>query len=429
MDELSDTKIRNATPADKEYAIADGQGLSVVVRPNGTKLWLFRYRFGGKRKNMSFGTFPGVGLKAAREKRHNAEKLLDQGQDPVAVREAKRQEDEKLKHTFRAVGEEWVTAKLEKENKAKSTIKRERWNLAQLNREIGDRPLCEIAPPELLTAFRRAEARGRYYTVGRLRLTASRVFQFGVGASYCSSDPTRDLKHALTKAPKGNPRPALTDPDDVGDLMRRIEVYDAKNGGLVRYALKLIALTMVRPGELRLAEWTEFDEKNRIWLIPAEKMKMRDDHEVPLSRQALAILAELRPLTGGGRYLFSHDDDAPMSDNTINKALRIMGYNTGPGGDHCAHGFRSSASTLLNEEGAFDGDVVEAQLAHETEEKRRRRRDEVVRRQLAKGDKNKIRGIYNRAAYWSERVRLMQHWANRLDRLRKGVAVPLRKSA
>jgi integrase len=153
----------------------------------------------------------------------NAEKLLDQGQDPVAVREAKRQEDEKVKQTFRAVGEEWATSKLEKENKAKSTIKRERWNLAQLNREIGDRPLCEIAPPELMLAFRRVEARGRYYTVGRLRSTASRVFQFGVGASYCSSDPTRDLKHALTKAPKGNPRPALTDPDDVGELMRRIE--------------------------------------------------------------------------------------------------------------------------------------------------------------------------------------------------------------
>ena len=133
MDDLSDTKIRNATAADKEYAIGDGQGLSVVVRPNGTKLWLYRYRFGGKRKNMSFGTFPGVGLKAAREKRHGAEKLLDQGQDPVAAREAKRQEDEKLKHTFRVVGEEWATTKLEKENKAKSTIKRERWNLAQLN--------------------------------------------------------------------------------------------------------------------------------------------------------------------------------------------------------------------------------------------------------------------------------------------------------
>ncbi|MGJ4948664.1 tyrosine-type recombinase/integrase [Bradyrhizobium sp. HKCCYLS20291] len=429
MDELSDTKIRNAAPLAKEYAMADGQGLSVVVRPNGTKLWLFRYRFGGKRKNMSFGTFPTVGLKAAREKRHEAEKLLDQGLDPVAVREANRQEDEKLKHTFRAVGEEWVKAKLEKENKAKATIKRECWNLAQLYRELGDRPLSEITPPELLTALRRVEARGRFYTVGRLRSTASRVFQFGVGASYCSSDPTRDLKHALTKAPKGNPRPALTDPEDVGDLMRRIEVYEAKNGGLVRYALKLIALTMVRPGELRLAEWTEFDEKNCVWLIPAEKMKMRDDHEVPLSRQALAILAELRPLTGRGRYLFSHDDDVPMSDNTINKALRIMGYDTGPSGDHCAHGFRSSASTLLNEEGIFDGDVVEAQLAHETDEKKRRRRDEVVRRQLAKGDKNKIRGIYNRAAYWSERVRLMQHWADRLDRLRERAAEPLRKSA
>ena len=430
MDELSDTKIRNAKPADKEYTLADGQGLSVVVRHNGTKLWLYRYRFGGKRKNMSFGTFPGVGLRAAREKRHNAEKLLDQEQDPAAVREAKRKDDEKKKHTFRAVGEEWATKKLEKENKAQATIKRERWNLGQLNREIGDRPLCEIEPPELLTTMRRVEARGRYYTVRRLRSTASRVFQYGIGASYCSNDPTRDLKHALTKAPKAKPRPALTDPDEVGDLMRRIEVYDAKNGGLVHYALKLIALTMVRPGELRLAEWTEFDEPNRIWLIPAEKMKMRNDHEVPLSHQARAILAKLRPLTGRCRYLFSYDDAVPMSDNTLNKALRIMGYATGPGGDHCAHGFRSTASTLLNEEGAFDGDVVESQLAHDTEEKKRRRRDEVVRRQLGKGDKNKIRGIYNRAAYWAERVRLMQHWANRLDNLRdEKRAVSLKRSA
>ena len=430
MHQLSDTKIRNAKPADKEYTLPDGQGLSVRVQTNGTKIWLYRYRFGGKRKNMSFGVFPAVTLKMAREKRHDAEKLLDQGQDPAVVREVKRQEDQKTKHTFRAVGQEWLTTKFEKENKAKATIKREGWNLGQLNREIGDRPLCEIEPPELLTALRRVEARGRYYTVGRLRSTASRVFQFGIGAAYCTSDPTRDLKEALTKAPKGSPRPALTDPDDVGELMRRIEIYDAKNGGLVRYALKLIALTMVRPGELRLAEWTEFDEANRVWLIPAEKMKMRDDHEVPLSRQALTILAELKPLTGRGRYLFSYDDDVPMSDSTLNKALRIMGYDTGPGGDHCAHGFRSTASTLLNEEGAFDGDVVEAQLAHDTEEKKRRRRDEVVRRQLGKGDKNKIRGIYNRAAYWAERVRLVQHWADRLHSLRDGApAVSLRRSA
>jgi integrase len=430
MHELSDTKIRNAKPADREYTLADGQGLSVRVQSNGTKIWLYRYRFGGKRKNMSFGTFPVVGLKAAREKRHNAEKLLDQGQDPAFVRAAKRQEEQKIKHTFRAAGQEWLTTKFEKENKAKATIERERWNLGQLNREIGDRPLCEIEPPELLTALRRVGARGRYYTVGRLRSTASRVFQFGIGAAYCTSDPTRDLKEALTKAPKGNPRPALTDPDDVGELMRRIEVYDAKNGGLVRYALKLIALTMVRPGELRLAEWTEFDKASRVWLIPADKMKMRDDHEVPLSRQALALLAELGLLTARGRYLFSYDDDVPMSDNTLNKALRIMGYDTGPGGDHCAHGFRSTASTLLNEEGAFDGDVVEAQLAHDTDEKKRRRRDEVVWRQLGKGDKNKIRGIYNRAAYWTERRRLMQHWADRLDCLRDGASlVPVRKSA
>jgi integrase len=430
MSELSDTRLRNAKAGDKEYTLCDRHGLNLRVKVNGTKMWLYRYRFGGKRRNLSFGTFPAVSLKMAREKRHAADMLLEQGQDPAVVRQARLAKDKQCQHTFRTVGREWLITKFEKENKAKATIKRERWNLGQLNREIGDRPVCEIEPPELLTALRRVEARGRYYTVGRLRSTASRVFQFGVGAGYCTSDPTRDLKGALTKAPKGNPRPALTDPDDVGELMRRIEVYDAKNGGLVRYGLKLITLTMVRPGELRLAEWTEFDEANRVWLIPAEKMKARDDHAVPLSRQTLAILAELKPLTGAGRYLFSHNDEVPMSDATLNKALRIMGYDTGPGGDHCAHGFRSTASTLLNEEGAFDGDVVEAQLAHETDEKKRRRREEVVRRQLGKGDKNKIRAIYNRAAYWAERVRLMQHWADRLDRLGDGASpVPLRNSA
>jgi Arm domain-containing DNA-binding protein/integrase-like protein len=234
MNELSDTKIRNAKPADKEYTLADGQGLSVRVQVNGTKIWLYRYRFGGKRKNMSFGVFPVVTLKMAREKRHDAEKLLDQRQDPAVVRETKRQEEQKTEHTFRAVGQEWLTTKFEKENKAKATIKRERWNLGQLNREICDRPLCEIEPPELLTALRRVEARGRYYTVGRLRSTASRVFQFGIGAAYCASDPTRDLKEALTKAPKSNPRPALTEPDDVGELMRRIEVYQERRVGALR---------------------------------------------------------------------------------------------------------------------------------------------------------------------------------------------------
>jgi hypothetical protein len=234
MDELSDTKIRNATPTDKEYAIADGQGLSVVVRPNGTRLWLYRYRFGGKRKNMSLGTFPRVGLKAARSKRYDAEKLLDQGQDPVAVREAKRKEDEKLKHTFRAVGEEWATTKLENENKAKSTIKRERWNLAQLNLEIGDRPLCDVAPPELLTAFRRVEARGRYYTVGRLRSTASRVFQFGVGASYCKATPPA-TRSTLYQAAQGQSAPCA-------DRSRRRRRPDAPDCGLRRQERRTGAL-------------------------------------------------------------------------------------------------------------------------------------------------------------------------------------------
>lgn len=158
MHELSDTKIRNAKPADKEYTLADGQGLSVRVQTNGTKIWLYRYRFGGKRKNMSFGIFPAVPLKMARGKRHDAEKLLDQRQDPAVVREAQRQEEQKTKHTFRTVGQEWLTTKFEKENKARATIKREKWNLDQLNREIGDRPLCEIEPPEL--AYGAAARRG-----------------------------------------------------------------------------------------------------------------------------------------------------------------------------------------------------------------------------------------------------------------------------
>jgi integrase len=423
--ELSDTTIRNAKPKDKEYTLADGQGLSVLIRPNGTKLWLYRYVFATKRKKMSFGTFPALGLKAARKRRFEAETVLADGKDPAVVREAKREED-KNKRPFRVVGQDWLKKKFENEGKAKATIKREKWNLTKLNGEIGDRPIDEIEPPELLEALRKVEKRGRYYTVGRLRSTASRVFQFGIGAGYCKRDPANDLGEALTSAPKSQPRPALIEPEAVGELMRRIEVYEAKNGGLVRHALKLIGLTMVRPGELRRAEWSEFDEANRVWVIPAAKMKMREDHEVPLSQQALAILKDLRPLSGGCRYLFSYDDEVPMSDATLNKALRIMGYATGPGGDHCAHGFRSTGDTLLNEEGLFDGDVVEAQLAHDTDQKKKRQ-NEVRRRQLGKKDKNKIRGIYNRAAYWRERVQMMQHWADRLDELRNGKVIALRR--
>ena len=271
--------------------------------------------------------------------------------------------------------------------------------------EIGHRPIGEIEPPELLPALKKVAARKHYETASRMRTLASQVFRFGIANGYCKRDMAADLKGALT-SPSSKPRPGLIDPVAVGKLCRAIDGYTGK-GPLVRSALRLLSLTLLRPGEVAKAEWSEIDFDSRIWTISAAKMKMRRDHQVPLSQQALDVLAEVKAINGNRRYVFATYEDKPLSGNTFNTALRIMGYDTQ--NEHCAHGFRTTASTLLNEERGADGkpvwhpDVIELQLAHV--------------------DADNIRATYNRAQYWPDRVRLMQHWAGRLDRLRAGAQV------
>lgn len=398
---LTDKAIRNLKPKDTPYKKSDGEGLHLRVMPEGSKLWRLAYRFAGKQKTMALGSYPVVTLAMAREFKAEAKRLLAQGVDPSAKRKADKRAAAAAR-TFGEVADEWFDTKREPEEKSEATLKRDRWLKGEWKSEIGHRPIGEIEPPELLTALKKVAARKHYETASRMRTLASQVFRFGIASGYCQRDMAADLKDALT-SPKSKPRPGLTDPAAVGKLCRGIDGYTGK-GPLVRSALRLLSLTLVRPGEVAKAEWSEIDLGSRIWSIPAAKMKMRRDHQVPLSQQALAVLDAVKAINGNRRYVFATYEDKPLSGNTFNTALRIMGYDTQ--NEHCAHGFRTTASTLLNEERGADAkpawhpDVIELQLAHV--------------------DADASRAVYNRAQYWPDRVRLMQHWADRLDDLRDG---------
>ena len=401
---LTDTAIRNLKSEPEPYKKSDSEGLYLLVTPEGSRLWHLAYRFVGKQKTLALGPYPVVTLAMAREAKVEAKRLLAQGVDPSEKRKADRRAAAAAR-TFGEVADEWFDTKREPEEKSEATLKRDRWLKGEWKSEIGHRPIGEIEPPELLGALRKVEACKHYETASRMRTLASQVFRFGIASGYCQRDMAADLKDALT-SPKSKPRPGLTDPAAVGKLCRGIDGYTGK-GPLVRSALRLLSLTLLRPGEVAKAEWSEIDLDSRVWTIPAAKMKMRRDHQVPLSQQALDVLGAVKAINGNRRYVFATYEDKPLSGNTFNTALRIMGYDTQK--EHCAHGFRTTASTLLNEERGADGkpvwhpDVIELQLAHV--------------------DADGSRANYNRAQYWRDRERLMQHWAGRLDKLRDGAQV------
>jgi integrase len=398
---LTDTTIRNLKSQQKPYKKSDGGGLQLHVSPEGSKLWRLAYRFAGKQKSISLGSYPVVTLAMARDARDEARRLLAQSVDPSEKRKADKRAAAAAR-TFAEVADEWFATKREAEDKSEATLKRDRWLMAEWKSEIGQRPIGEIEPPELVTALKKVQVRKHYETASRMLILASQVFSFGTWHGYCTRNAAADLKGALT-SPKSKSRPGLTDPAAVGKLCRAIGNYAGK-GPLVGWGLRVLSLTLLRPGEVAKAEWSEIDFASRIWTIPAAKMKMRRDHQVPLSQQALDVLADVKAMNGNRRYVFATYEDKPLSGNTFNTALRLMGYDTQ--NEHCAHGFRTMASTLLNEERGVEGkpvwhpDVVELQLAHV--------------------DANGVRAIYNRAQYWPDRARLMQHWADRLDGLRDG---------
>lgn len=398
---LNDTKVRNAKPREKSYKLFDERGLFLLVMPTGGRLWRLRYQMNDREKLISLGAYPDVPLKRARERREAARQLIADGVDPSAQR---RTERAALAQTFQGVADEWL--ELQRKSLAPETISilGARLN-SGLYPYLGSCPIGAITAQEVLLALKRIEARGRHETAHRVRALAGRVFRYAVATGRAKHDVAADLKDALAPVKSKN-FASVTDPVRVGELMRAIHGY----GGhpVTALALKLAPLVFVRPGELRAAEWSEFDLENAEWRIPAERMKMGEAHIVPLARQALAILGELEPFARGGRYLFPslRTRERPMSDNTINAALRRLGYTSD---EQTGHGFRSMASTLLNEQG-YPPDVIELQLAHT--------------------ERNKVRAAYNKAQRLPERRKMMQAWADYLDRLRTGAQViPMRRTS
>jgi integrase len=391
---LSDLTIRTAKPREKPYKLADGGGLHVVVQPSGARLWRVKYRFAGKEKLLSFGPYPAVPLASARDKRDEVKKLLASGVDPSVQKKLDKIAAEKAaQNTFGAVAAEHL-ANLGASGTAETTMTKNRWMLQVLAAPLTHRPIAQIAPIEVLEVLKRIEKSGRRETARKLRGAIGSVFRYAVVTLRATSDPTAPLRGALLK-PNVQHRPAITDESRLGMLMCSIDEYDG--WPTLRAALQLLALTMTRPGDVRGMRRSEINLEKAVWRIPAERMKMRRPHDVPLSCQALEILRDIWPLSDYGDLVLPsiRSTKRPLSENAMNSALRRMGYEKE---EMTSHGFRSAASTILNERG-FDPDVVEAALAHQ--------------------DKSDVRRAYNRATYWPQRVKLMQAWADLLDEFKR----------
>lgn len=395
---LTDLAIRSAKPKVKPYKLADERGLFLLVHPNGGRYWRFKYRFDGKEKLLAFGVYPDVPLKDAREKRDVARRQVVAGIDPSDHRKAhKSAKDAAASNTFEIVAREWF-AKHSPNWVASHSDKIIRRFEKDIFPWLGHRPIADIKAPELLTALRRIESRGALETAHRAMQNCGQVFRYAVATGRAERDPSGDLRGALPPA-RPTHHPSITEPKAIGAMLRAIDGY---HGSLVtKCALKLAPLVFVRPGELRKAEWSEFNWDAAEWRIPASRMKMREQHIVPLSSQAVSVLKELQPLTGDGRYVFpgARTNGRPMSENTVNAALRRLGYTSN---EMTGHGFRSIASTHLNEQG-WHRDAIERQLAH--------------------AERDEIRAAYNYAEHLPERKRMMQAWADYLEALAKGTVV------
>jgi integrase len=393
---LTAKAIDAAKPQKKPYKLTDGQGLYLLVMPAGGRLWRMNYRFDGRQKTLSFGNYPDVSLAKARERRMAARQTLADGVDPIELRKARiREAKAKSEETFKAIADEWFD-RLELQGRAPKTLQKMRWLLDLSYPLIGNRPIADLTARELLEVLRTVEVRGRYETANRLRSTFGTIFRYAIVTGRAQRDVAHDLRGALIN-PKAEHRAAILDPGKLGGLLRAIEAHEGQPS--VRTALRMLPHVFARPGELRMAEWREFDFNDAVWTIPAEKTKMHRVHKVPLSSQVLEMLSELRLLTGDGLYLFPsiRSAERPITDNTLNAALRRLGYDKT---EVTAHGFRATASTLLNEMGKWHPDAIERQLGHV--------------------ESNDVRRAYARGSHWDERVKMMRHWSNYLDGLRMG---------
>lgn len=380
---LTELAVRAAKPKQKPYKLSDERGLYLLVSTTGARLWRFKYRQDGVERLLSFGAYPEVSLKRAREKR-------DEARAKVADRIDPRRPDA-ADETFEAVAREWLQRQ---KGLAASTIKRDRERLENfIFPRLGRRQVKEITAGDLLNELRKVEARGTHETAHRTRAIVGRVLRYAINTGIVTSDVSASLRGALTPSSVRH-HPAITEPRRIGELLRAIDAYVGQPQ--TEFALKIAPYVFLRPGELRRGEWREIDLEAAEWRIPAARMKGGREHIVPLARQVVALLADLEPITGDGRFLFPSLLTAtrPMSEVTLNSALRRMGFSKD---EHTPHGFRTTASTRLNEMGYPPSDI-ELQLAHQ--------------------EKDEVRGAYNRAMRLNERRTMMQEWADYLDRLR-----------
>lgn len=391
---LTDTQVRTAKPTEKIYTLPDGAGMYLEVATSGTKIWRMQYRQqNGKKNRLTFGTYPEVSLLEARTQRAAAHKLLADGIDPAHYkRNAKQADDVAASHTFEAVATTWLK-KTAATRAITTDTKITNWLRKDVFPFIGDMPVSKIKPLDVLTTVQKMETRGAIDSAHRVKQICGQVLRYAVATGLVERDVSADLKGALSVIPKSH-HAAIIEPAEAGKLMRSIAQYTGHP--YARAALKLSPLLFVRPGELRAAEWKEIDLDNAEWRIPGEKMKMRTDHLVPLSTQAIAILREIHLMTGHGKYVFPsiRTEDRCMSENTINAALRSMGYDKET---MTAHGFRAMARTIMDEVMGERVDLIEHQLAHAVKDPNGR--------------------AYNRTAHLPARREMMQRWANYLDKI------------
>lgn len=394
---LTDVAIRNAKPGAKATKLADGGGMFLLVTPAGGKLWRLKYRVDGREKLLAIGAYPEVGLGEARRRREEARELIALGKDPSREKQRDKVRSRiQAADTFSAIADEYCAKRRRDgaEGWAPATAIRSEYLLGLVCGSIGKLPIGEIEPADVLTAIRRIEGKGKLESARRSLQLAGAVFRYAVATARLASDPTRDLRGALT-APTVTHYGAITDARKVGQLLRAIDDYEGS--GITKLAMQIAPHVFVRPGELRHAEWSEFDLDGALWIIPTGKMKMRKSHHVPLSRQSVALFREVQAVTGPEGFVFPsiRTRTRPMSENTINAGLRRLGYARD---EMTAHGFRAMASTLLNESGKWHPDAIERALAH--------------------GDTDKVRAAYHRGAHWNERVKMAQWWSDYLDELR-----------
>lgn len=385
---LNDLQIKNAKPGTTPYKLADGGGLYLHIRQSGTKSWRMDYRFALKRKTITFGLYPSVGLADARAARDQSRVLLARGEDPSTRKKLDKIASVTAQATtFGLIAAEYIE-KMKRDGRAAPTITKNEWMMLELARPLTRRPIGELTAAEILVVLRGIEKSGRIESALATRSAIGRVFRYAIATARVDNDPTYALRGAL-QTHKVISHAAVTAEDKIPGLMKAVFGY--QGWPTLTAALKIQALCFARPGETRSMEWSELHLSKGRWVTPGEKAKMRRAHDVPLSRQAVEVIEALRPLSGGGRFVFPSmmSGKAVLSENSMNSALRRMGF---AHDEHTAHGFRSTASTVLNESGLFSSDVIEAQLAHY--------------------DKNEVRRVYNRAHYWEERTRMMQWWSD-----------------